>query len=447
MNELPLYMQIGALAVLLVLSGCFSGSETALMTVNRYRLRHQAREGHRGARLALRLLERTDRLIGLILLGNNFVNVLASMLATIVAIRLWGEGEGVLGFTAIGLTVIVLIFGETAPKTFAALHPERVAIPAAFVYTPMLRLLYPIVWTVNLLANGVLWLLGMRRDNDNGDRLSAEELRTVVNETGHMIPRNHQDMLVNILDLAKVSVNDIMVPRSEIQGVDLDEDWDDVAEQMAHASNSRLPVYHESIDQVVGFIFLRDLIGRDLREMEVDDFRALLREPYFVPEGTALTRQLVNFQRHRRRIGLVVDEYGDILGLITLEDILEEIVGEFTTDRIPASRDIHPQADGSYICTGGTNLRDLGRLLGWRAPTDGPKTLNGLILEYMEMIPEPGTTFLVADHPVEIIQTRDNAVRSARIWPRIERSERLARGVAEIPMPLRATNADEDGDA
>ncbi|MFW5969938.1 MAG: HlyC/CorC family transporter, partial [Halofilum sp. (in: g-proteobacteria)] len=355
MNELPLSIQIGALIILLILSACFSGSETALMTVNRYRLRHQAREGHRGARLALRLLERTDRLIGLILLGNNFVNILASMLATIISIRLWGEGEGMLGFTAIGLTVIVLIFGETAPKTFAALHPERVAIPAAYVYTPMLRLLYPIVWMVNLLANAVLSVFGMRRENASGDRLSAEELRTVVNETGHMIPRNHQDMLVNILDLAKVSVDDIMVPRSEIQGIDLDEDWDVVADQLAHASNSRLPVYHESVDQVVGFVFLRDLIGRDLREMSFDEFRALLREPYFVPEGTALTRQLVNFQHHRRRIGLVVDEYGDILGLITLEDILEEIVGEFTTDRIPASRDIHPQADGSYICTGSTH--------------------------------------------------------------------------------------------
>ena len=444
MNALPLPAQIGVLIALLILSACFSGSETALMTVNRYRLRHRAREGHRGSRLALRLLERTDRLLGLILLGNNFVNILASMLATVIAIELWGEGEGVLGATALGLTLIVLIFGETAPKTFAALHPETVAVPAAYVYTPMLRLFYPLVWAVNVLANGLLRLLGLRREGGAGDRLNAEELRTVVNETGHMIPRTHQEMLVNILDLAKVSVNDIMIPRSEIQGIDLDEPWDEIAEQLASAANSRLPVFHDSIDQVVGFIFMRDLIGTDLRKLDPEGFRGMLREPYFVPEGTALTRQLVNFQRHRRRIGLVVDEYGDILGLITLEDILEEIVGEFTTDRIPASRDVHPQADGSYICAGGTHLRELGRLLGWQPPADGPKTLNGLILEHMEMIPELGTTFLIADHPVEILQTRENAVRSVRIHPRIERSAARAAGVAEIPMPRRPEREDED---
>ncbi len=434
MDALPLSAQIATLAVLLVLSGCFSGSETALMTINRYRLRHRARKGNRGARLALRLLDRTDRLIGLILLGNNFINVLASMLATVIAIQLFGEDEGVLGFTAIALTLVLLIFGETAPKTFAALHPDRVALPAAYVYTPMLRVLYPLVWLVNTLANAVLRLLGMPREPGSSDRLSAEELRTVVNETGHMIPKNHQDMLVNILDLAKVEVDDIMVPRSEIHGIDLDQEWDDTAQQLTEVSNSRLPVYHESIEQIVGFIFMRDLIGCDLKRLGVDGFRALLRQPYFVPEGTALTRQLVNFQRHRRRIGLVVDEYGDILGLITLEDILEEIVGEFTTDRIPSSRDIHPQPDGSYICAGGTHLRELTRVLGWQPPAEGPKTLNGLILEHMEMIPDPGTTFLVGRHPVEVIQARDNAVRSVRIYPPVDTDSRRARGVAEIPM-------------
>ena len=443
MDALPLSAQIALLAALLVLSGCFSGSETALMTVNRYRLRHRAHEGHRGARMALRLLKRTDRLIGLILLCNNFVNVVASMLATIVAIQLWGDGEHVLGMTAIGLTVLLLIFGETAPKTFAALYPERVALPAAYAYTPLLRLLYPLVWTVNLLANGVLRILGMPHQPGDSDRLSAEELRTVVNETGHMIPKRHQDMLVNILDLGKAEVDDIMVPRSEIHGIDLDAEWDDIAQQLSHSANSRLPVYYENIDQVVGFIFLRDLIGRDLRDLDHAAFRELLRDPYFVPEGTALTHQLVNFQRQRRRIGLVVDEYGDILGLVTLEDILEEIVGEFTTDRIPASRDIHPQPDGSYICAGGTHLRDLARVFGWRPPVEGPKTVNGLILEHMEMIPDPGTTFLIADHPVEVIQSRDNAIRSVRIHPRIDADERPGAGVAEIAMPS-TDNDDED---
>jgi Mg2+/Co2+ transporter CorB len=433
-KDLPLSLQIGSLIALLFLSACFSGSETALMAVNRYRLRHRARKGERGARLALALLERTDRLLGLILLGNNFVNILASMLATVIAIELWGEGQGVLGATAIGLTIIVLIFGETAPKTYAALHPERVSVPAAYIYTPLLRVFYPLVWAVNILANGILRLFGIHRQTGADEGLNAEELRTVVNETAHLLPRSHQDMLVNILDLEKVSIDDIMVARSEITGIDLDASWDEIAEQLASAANSRLPVYHENIDHVVGFAFMRDLIGMDLHELNHARLRALLRETHFVPEGTALTRQLVNFQHQRRRIALVVDEYGDIIGLITLEDILEEIVGEFTTDRLPGSRDVHPQPDGSYICAGGTHLRELARLLGWRPVADGPKTLNGLILEHMEMIPEPGTTFLIAGHPVEIVQTRENAVRSARIHPRIADAASRGGGVADIPM-------------
>ena len=436
MNDLPLPALIGALAALLLLSACFSGSETALMTLNRYRLRHRARQGHRGSRLALRLLQRPDRLIGLILLGNNFVNVLASMLATLIALRVWDESA--LGLAAIVLTLLILIFSEVAPKTFAALHPEAVAMPAAYVYTPLLRLLYPLVWGVNLLSNTVLFLFGIRPRRGSGDSLSAEELRSVVNEAGTLIPKTHQEMLVNVLDLEKVTVDDIMVPRSEIQGVDLDEDWDDVRHQLANAANSRMPVYRENIDQVLGFLFLRDLIGRDLRDLDREQLEALLREPYFVPEGTPLTRQLVNFQRHRRRIGLVVDEYGDILGLVTLEDILEEIVGEFTTGRIPASRDIHPQADGSYICAGGTHLRDLGRLFGWRVHGVSAKTLNGLILEHMELIPEPGTTFIIDGHPVEVLQTRDNGIRSVRIYRRLEHAGERVPGPADIPLSARA---------
>jgi len=422
----------GLLLGLVLLSACFSGSETALMALNRYRLRHRARQGHRGARLALRLLERPDRLIGLILLGNNFVNVLASMLATLIALEVWGQTA--LGFTAIVLTVIILIFAEVAPKTLAAIRPELVAYPAAFVYTPLLKLLYPLVWLVNFLANGVLRILGLRSRAGRGDALSSEELRTAVNEAGSLIPRPHQEMLVNILDLEKITVDDIMVPRNEIQGIDIEQPWEEVAGQLRNASNSRLPVYRESIDQVIGFIFLRDLIGRDLKDLQHEAFLALAREPYFIPEGASLTRQMLNFQRHRRRIGLVVDEYGDILGLVTLEDILEEIVGEFTTDRLPGSRDIHPQSDGTWIAAGGTQLRELARVFGWRVDPQGPKTLNGLILEYLEMIPEPGTTFLIGDHPVEIMHTRENAVRSVRIHRRIQPSPRRARGVAEIPM-------------
>jgi len=402
------------------------------MTLNRYRARHRAREGHRGSRLALRLLDRPDRLIGLILLGNNFVNVLASMLATLIALRIWDESA--LGLAAVVLTLLILIFSEVAPKTFAALHPEAVAMPAAYAYTPLLRLLYPLVWGVNLLSNAVLFVFGIRPRRGSGDSLSAEELRSVVNEAGTLIPKTHQEMLVNVLDLEKVTVNDIMVPRNEIQGIDLDEDWDDVRYQLTHASNSRLPVFRENIDEIQGFLFLRDLIGHDLRELDREQLLGFLREVYFVPEGTPLTRQLVNFQRHRRRIGLVVDEYGDILGLITLEDILEEIVGEFTTDRIPASRDIHPQSDGSYICAGSTHLRDLARLFGWRLSGVTSKTLNGLILEHMELIPEPGTTFLIDGHPVEVLQTRENGIRSVRIYQRLAHYDEHTPGPADIPL-------------
>ena len=440
MNEIPIPGLVGALIVLLVLSGCFSGSETALMSVNRYRLRHRARQGNRGARLTLRLLEQPDRLLGLILLGNNLVNVLASMLATVIALQVWGDPA--LGVAALVLTLIILIFGETAPKTLAALHPELIATPAAYVYTPLLKVLYPVVWVVNVLANGMLRLLRLGPGVGSGDSLSAEELRTVVHEAGTLIPKARQNMLVNILDLEKVSVNDIMVPRNEIVGIDLDEEWEDIAELLRNSAHSRMPLYRESIDQVVGFVFLRDLIGTDLQDLEHAGLEAKARETYFIPEGTPLTRQLVNFQQHRRRIGLVVDEYGDILGLATLEDILEEIVGEFTTDRLPSSRDIHPQTDGSYICAGSTHLRDLNRLFGWQLKTDGPKTLNGLILEYLEMIPEPGTTFLIAEHPVEIVQTRDNAVRSVRIHPRLSGRGRRAPGVAELPL-ARATGGEE----
>jgi len=441
LDQLPLSFLIGALVALLFLSACFSGSETALMTLNRYRARHRAREGHRGSRLALHLLDQPDRLIGLILLGNNFVNVLASMIATLIALRIWDESA--LGLAAIVLTLLILIFSEVAPKTFAALHPEAMAMPAAYVYTPLLRVLYPLVWGVNLLSNTVLRIFGIRPRHGHGDSLSAEELRSVVNEAGTLIPKAHQEMLVNVLDLQKVTIDDIIIPRSEILGVDLDEDWDDIRQQLTNSANSRLPVYHENIDNIVGFLFLRDLIGHDLRKMSREDLMEFLREPYFVPEGTPLTRQLLNFQHQRRRVGMVVDEYGDILGMVTLEDILEEIVGEFTTDRGSASREIRRQTDGSYMCAGGTHMRDLARLFEWQTDGVAAKTLNGLILEHMELIPEPGTTFLIEGYPVEVVQTRDNGIRSVRIYPRLPNHDEREPGPADIPL-RKSVREDED---
>jgi Mg2+/Co2+ transporter CorB len=421
LNDVPVGALFGALGFLLVLSAFFSGSETALMTLNRYRLRHLAAAGHPGARLAEKLLSRPDRLIGLILLGNNFVNILASSLATIIALRLGGEGA--IPIAAGLLTLVILIFSEVAPKTLAALHPERLAFPASWVYTPLLKLLMPMVWLVNLIANAVLRALGVYPEDAEGNALSREELRTVVNEAGAMIPKRHQKMLLNILDLEKITVEDIMIPRSELDGVDLEAPWEDILEQLEQTPYTRLLVYRGSIDNVAGFVHSRRAMQALLDDrLTRETFEGLIRKPYFVPKGTPLNRQLLNFQRNRRRTALVVDEYGDVQGLITMADLLEEIVGEFATDPADAIADVLPQDDGSYLVDGSANLRELVRSMHWELPTDGPKTLNGLIVEYLESLPETGTSLLISGYPVEVVQTQDNAVKTARIRPRERRT-------------------------
>ena len=420
MDGIPLSALFGVLILLLVLSAFFSGSETGLMTLNRYRLRHLAKAGHAGAVRAQRLLERPDRLIGLILLGNNFVNILASAVATIIGLRLSGE-TGIAVATG-ALTLAVLIFSEVTPKTLAALHPERIAFPAAFIYVPLLKLLYPLVWLVNKIANGLLRSLGVNADQADRQSLSSEELRTVVLEAGAMIPKRHQKMLLNLMDLEKVTVEDIMIPRNEVVGIDLSDDIDEITDLITHTQYTRLPVFQDSIDNVIGILHLRNIVPL-LKNGALThaDLRTVVREPYFIPEGTPLNRQLLNFQREGRRTGLVVDEYGDIQGLVALEDILEEIVGEFTTDPAASNKDITPQDDGSYLIDAGANVRDLNRALHIELPTTGPKTLNGLILEHMEDIPETGTSLLLAGYPIDIVQTKDNAVKTARIRPQLRR--------------------------
>jgi len=416
LDDIPLGVLFGALLFLILLSAFFSGSETGLMTLNRYRLRHLARIRHAGAVRAQRLLEKPDRLIGLILLGNNFVNILASSLTTIIALRLGGETAIAIGAGL--LTLVILIFAEVAPKTLAAQHPERVAFPAAFVYGPLLWVCYPLVWIINAMANNLLRLLGVSAKDATSNALSQEELRTVVMEAGAMIPKRHQDMLLNVLDLEKVTVEDIMVPRNEITGIDLEDDWDSVVRQLMASQYTRLPVYRDSIDNVVGFIHLRKVLPLLLRgELDSDALMSLIKEPLFIPENTPLSRQLLNFQREHRRVGLVVNEYGDIQGLATLEDILEEVVGEFTTDPSASSRSYTRQDDGSYLVDGSTSVRELNRALNMELPTDGPKTLNGLVLEYLEDIPEPGTSLLLAGYPVDIVQTKDNLVKTLRVHP------------------------------
>ncbi|MEJ2178847.1 MAG: HlyC/CorC family transporter [Gammaproteobacteria bacterium] len=417
MNDIPLSILFGALILLIVLSAFFSGSETGLVSLNRYRLRHLKKENHHGAQRASRLLEKPDRLIGLILLGNNFVNILASSITTIIALRLWGEAG--IAIAAGILTLIILVFAEVAPKTLAVLHPERIAFPATLILAPLLKLLYPIVWFVNTIANGVLKLLGVSPEHTNDGHLTSEELRTVVTEAGAMIPRRHQKMLTNILDLENVTVNDIMIPRNEIVGVDLDDEWEDIVKLLTQSRHTRLPVYRSDINNVVGLIHVRNILEVLYKpETGKNDLMPQIRNAYFVPENTPLNTQLLQFQRQKRRIGLVVDEYGDVHGLVTLEDILEEIVGEFTSDPATSVKDIHTQEDGTYLIDGSASIRDLNRMMNWNLPTDGPKTFNGLILEQMEHIPEPGTSILIAGYPIEIVQTKDNAVKIAKFYPK-----------------------------
>ncbi len=420
MNDIPLSALFAALIVLILLSGFFSGSETGLMALNRYRLRHQAKTGHKAAQRVSKLLKRPDRLIGIILLGNNFVNILASSLATIIAIRLLGEAG--IPVAAILLTLVLLIFGEVTPKTVAALHPERIAYPTSLVLAPLLKLFYPLVWMVNGIANGLLKVLGIATADPSQQPLSPEELRTVVMESGVMIPKRYQNMLLSILDLAEVTVNDIMVPRNEVVGIDLEDRWEDIVARLTGGQYTRLLVYRDNIDQVVGFLHLREVLNLIAQKPQFgrQDLESLIREPYFIPEGTSLNTQLLNFQKKGRRCGLVVDEYGDLQGLVTLEDILEEIVGEFTTVPLAVSHKIIPQDNDSYLVDASVNIRTLNRILHWHFPTDGPKTMNGLIMEYLENIPEPGTSLLLAEHPVEIVKITGNRIKTVLIKRRLK---------------------------
>jgi len=417
LEDIPLSVQIGILVFLIIASGFFSGSETGLMSLNRYRLRHLADQNRKGAKNALRLLSKPERLIGVILLGNNFVNILAASIASLIGFRLYGE-NGVLVASVI-LTVVVLVFSEVTPKTLAAIHPERFALPASYLLEPLLKLLYPLVWITNLAASGIFRLMGLSKAKVSQYNLSTEELRIVVNEAGTVIPQRHQEMLINILDLEKVTVEDIMIPRNEITGIDINDDWEQIVVQLRDSQHTRIPVYEDDINHIIGFLHMRKAVQLFNRPEDAnkESLRAMLRESYFVPQGTPLNTQLLNFQREKRRIALVVDEYGDIQGLITLEDLLEEIVGEFTTDPAATSKDIHQQDDGSFLVDGSTSIREINKLLGWNLPTNGPKTLNGLIIEYLEHIPEPGTSLLITDYPMEIVSSAGNTVKTVRINP------------------------------
>ena len=394
-----------------------------MMSLNRYRLRHLEKEKHKGALRVSKLLKRPDRLIGLILIGNNLVNIAAASIATIIALRLsseYGVSDDVGVFIAtIVLTLVVLIFAEVTPKTLAALYPEKVAFPSSIILSLLLKILLPFVIAVNWITNGILMLLGISSEQREQHSLSSEELRTVVNESGALLHERDQSMLMSILDLDKVTVDDIMIPRSELVGIDVNDDWKKIQRQLTQANHTRVLLYRDNIDDVVGYIHARDAL-KLLSKSQFTKATLLraVRELYFIPEGTPLNIQLLKFQHAKERLGLVVDEYGDIQGLVTLEDILEEIVGDFTTTQTPTPSDeVTLQPDGSYLVDGSASIRDINKEMSWQLPTDGPKTLNGLIIEHLEDIPQNHLSVRIAGYPIEIVDVSENRIKAVRVMP------------------------------
>jgi Mg2+/Co2+ transporter CorB len=407
-----------ALAVLLLTSAFFSASETAMMAINRYRLRHAAESGVRGAMRAQALLDNTDKLLGVILLGNNLVNSASATLSAVLAIRLFGSGEVVLFTATLLLTFLILVFSEVTPKVVGAAFPERVAYPATLLLTPLLRLAYPVVWFVNLFVQGILRLLRIRPpEQGQGNSLGLEELRTIVLESSGRLPREHHRILMNLLELEDITVDDVMTPRNQIEAIDIEDDPERLRQQISTSHHTRLVVHAGSPDNLLGVLHVRRVLhALTGDELDPETLKENLEDPYFVPAGTPLFTQLRNFQSGRRRLALVVDEYGELQGLVTLEDLLEEMVGEFTTQAPSDTGYLRREKDGSWLVEGSVLLRHLNRKLGLSLPLDGPKTLNGLLLEQFEDIPEAGVSLKLGDVPVEIVQTQDRAVKMARIY-------------------------------
>lgn len=405
------------LIVLLLLSAFFSGSETALMMLNRHRLNYLVGQGHGGAKLTKKLLERPDRLIGVILIGNNFVNISASSITTLITIELFGEWS-VAVVTGL-LTLVIIIFSEVTPKTIAAMHPELIAFPSAYVYDPLLKALYPIVWLINSITHSILRIFHIKIETNGDRKISQEEFRTVVQEASTFMPPRSQEMLLGILDLGHVMVEDIMVARNDVYGIDLQDPTESIMALIRATPYSTMPLYDGNIDNLVGMFHAKEAMHYLLDGvLNKEQIKAISKDPYFVPKGTDLYKQLLNFQRNKNRVGLVVDEYGDFLGLITLSDILEEIVGEFTTDPANTETMVHTLADGSVLIDCGIHVRDLNHHFNWHLPTNGPKTLNGLILDYMETIPEPGTSMELHGYRLETVHTTENSVKTVRHTPR-----------------------------
>lgn len=418
MDDIPLSVLCLVLIALLGLSAFFSLSETAMMASNRFRLRHLAQSGHPGAQRAIDLLDRTDKLLGVILLGNNLINSAAATLVSVMTIELFGEEKWALGAGTLAVTFAILVFSEITPKIIGATHADRLAMVLGYLLSPLLRLFYPAVWFINLFASALLRLLGLSRKPDQASqRLSPEELRSLVLESAHLIPQKHGAILASLFELNNITVEDVMTPRGSIEILDLDGPLDEVIHQLATSHHSRLPVCRGSLDQLIGILPVRRMLGRlEAPDFDEETLIALTQPPYFIPAGTPVFSQLAFFQENRQRIGFIVNEYGDILGLLTLEDIIEEFVGDFTTSVPDLSRALQWDADGSAVVDGGRSVREINRELGLNLPVDGPKTINGLILEHFQDIPEAGVSVKLDEVPIEVIQTRNRRIITVRLF-------------------------------
>ncbi len=415
MDSIPLSTLVVTLAVLLVISGLFSLAETVMMAANRVRLRHRASRGSAGARRALTLRANTDKLLGVLLLGNNLSNAAAATLAAVLAARLFGEGKIVLALDTMAITFLILVFAEITPKVIGATHADRLAVPVALVLTPLLRISYPVVWFVNLFVQALLFVLRIKPADETGARLTQEEVRSLVLE-GQYFRGKHRTLLANLFDLETITVDDVMTPRNQIHGIDLEAKPSLLRQQLATSYHSRVPVFNDTLDDIVGILPIKQVVALPTGdEIDAEHLTPLIRPAYFVPAGTPLLTQLTQFQNDRQRLALVVDEYGELLGLVTIEDIIEEIIGEFTTAAPGASDTWRREADGSVVVDGMASLRMLNRRLGTRFALTGPKTLNGLIVEHLGDIPDAGLTFELDGQPIEILQTEDRAIKVVRL--------------------------------
>jgi Mg2+/Co2+ transporter CorB len=423
LDNIPISWQLGILILLLVISGFFSIAETSLMSLNRYRLRHLVKQGHRGARLASKLLAKTDKLLGVILLCNNFANAASATLVTVIIVELFGEGEWVLMAGTLAVTFAILVFSEISPKVIAAAYPEKLGIFCSYLLYPLLKVLYPVVWFINLFVGALLRLLKIRVNfEESTQSLTMDELRSIVTDAGHFMPKKHQSILLNLFELESITVDDVMTAHTLVEAIDLDEPMEAILEKIANSQHTRLPVHQGEQEEMIGILHLRKIMSQ-LRAHSADetlDKAALMEaisDPYFIPSGTPLYTQIQQFQENKQRVALVVDEYGEFKGLITLEDILEEMIGDFTTQSPSRLGGFKQETDGSWLVDGSSTLRELNKKLHLEFPLDGPRTLNGLIIEHFEDIPESNTSFKVGQHVLEIVQTQDRIVKSVKIFP------------------------------